>query len=71
MKSTAKTYVTRARRAMERGEQDLAAQAVVQAITALDQAANKGVLHPNNAARRKSRLMKHYNSLLAKASDSE
>jgi len=35
--------------------------AVVAAISSLDRAAAKGVIHPNNAARRKSRLMKKLN----------
>ncbi len=33
------------------------------AISALDQAVTKGVLHRNNAARKKSRLTKQYNKL--------
>ncbi len=33
-------------------------EAVMKAISALDKAAQRGVLHPNNAARRKGRLMK-------------
>jgi hypothetical protein len=33
------------------------------AISALDKAAEKGVIHKNNAARRKSRLMKQMASL--------
>jgi small subunit ribosomal protein S20 len=32
--------------------------AVLQAVKTLDRSAKKGVIHPNNAARRKSRLMK-------------
>ncbi len=36
--------------------------AAVAAISALDRAADKGVLHKNNAARRKSRLMKKLNA---------
>ncbi len=32
------------------------------AISALDSAAQKGVIHPNNAARRKSRLMRRANA---------
>ncbi len=40
--------------------------AVVSAMSALDKAAGKGVLHPNNAARRKSRLAKKLNAALAK-----
>jgi len=30
-----------------------------QAVSALDRAAQRGVIHKNNAARRKSRLLKH------------
>ena len=33
--------------------------ATLAAVSALDRAAQKGVIHRNNAARRKSRLMKH------------
>ena len=33
-------------------------EAVIKAISALDKAAEKGVIHKNNAARRKGRLMK-------------
>jgi hypothetical protein len=40
---------------------DDAARAVVTAISALDKAASKGVIHRNNAARRKSRLMVRLN----------
>jgi len=36
--------------------------AVAAAISALDKAAEKGILHPNNAARRKSRLMTKVNA---------
>jgi small subunit ribosomal protein S20 len=40
--------------------------AVVSAMSALDKAAGKGVLHANNVARRKSRLAKKLNAALAK-----
>jgi small subunit ribosomal protein S20 len=36
--------------------------AIAAAISALDKAAEKGILHPNNAARRKSRLMAKANA---------
>lgn len=39
--------------------------ALAEAISALDRAAAKGVIHKNAAARRKSRLMKLYNNLTA------
>jgi hypothetical protein len=35
---------------------------VTAAISALDKAAEKGIIHPNNAARRKSRLMAKVNA---------
>jgi small subunit ribosomal protein S20 len=61
VRSTAKTYVTKARRLIADQQFD-EAQAVIQdAISALDKAAQKGVIHKNNAARRKSRLVKLYN----------
>jgi small subunit ribosomal protein S20 len=40
---------------------------VQQAIKALDKAAQKGVIHANNAARRKSRLVKALNKAKAAA----
>lgn len=40
-----------------------AKEVVVAAIRALDKAGSKGILHKNNIARRKSRLMKRLNAL--------
>lgn len=37
-------------------------EAVASAISALDKAAERGIIHPNNAARRKSRLMAKVNA---------
>jgi small subunit ribosomal protein S20 len=54
----ARTLVSKARVLVENGEQEKSAEAVRQAVSALDKAAEKGVIHKNNAARRKSRLMK-------------
>lgn len=48
---------------MEDGTMEEARQATRNAIIALDKAAEKGVIHKNNAARRKSRLMKRMNAL--------
>ena len=55
----ARTYVKRARIQIEDGNMDEARTATLEAIRALDKAAKKGILHKNNAARRKSRLMHH------------
>jgi small subunit ribosomal protein S20 len=42
---------------IEENDLEAAEQAVRDATVALDKAAQKGVIHANNAARRKSRLM--------------
>ena len=61
-RSQAKTLVLQASSiALGRSEGDGAA-AVTAAISALDKAAEKGIIHPNNAARRKSRLMAKANA---------
>lgn len=61
-RSEAKTLVQQASEiALGRSSGDGSA-AVIAAITALDKAAEKGIIHPNNAARRKSRLMAKANA---------
>ena len=60
IRSSVKTFIRKAERAIAATEEN-AAEAVVTAIRALDKAVNKGVLHRNNVARRKSRLMKKLN----------
>jgi len=57
-RGTARTFIKKARLAIETGEKETAEALVRQAVSALDKAAEKGVLHKNNASRRKSRLMK-------------
>ncbi len=59
----ARTYVKKARLIIEEGNLESARQATLQAISALDKAAEKGTIHKNNASRRKSRLMKRLNAL--------
>ena len=61
IKSLVKTQITKARQAID-AEAD-AEDAVRAAVSELDRAAKKGVIHPNNAARRKSRLMKQLNAI--------
>jgi small subunit ribosomal protein S20 len=61
-RSEAKTLVQRASAiALGRAEGD-GPVAITAAISALDRAAEKGIIHPNNAARRKSRLMAKANA---------
>jgi small subunit ribosomal protein S20 len=62
VRSEAKTLVQRATLiAQGRGDGD-GTEAITAAISALDRAAEKGIIHPNNAARRKSRLMAKVNA---------
>ncbi len=57
VRGSARTAVNQARAAFAEGAEETK-EAVLSAISALDKAAEKGVIHKNNAARRKSRLMK-------------
>ncbi|MGD2027414.1 MAG: 30S ribosomal protein S20 [Anaerolineales bacterium] len=59
----ARTEVKKARLAIESGELETARSAAQAAVKALDKAASKGIIHKNNAARRKSRLMKQLSAL--------
>ncbi|MFC2034920.1 30S ribosomal protein S20 [Chloroflexota bacterium] len=61
IRSLCKTSITKAERLIFSGELEAAKIAAVAAVSSLDKAAEKGVIHHNNAARRKSRLMKKLN----------
>ena len=64
-RSRARTYIRYTREAIAQKNLETAGEQIVKAISALDRAAGKGVIHPNNAARRKSRLMKALNKAKA------
>jgi small subunit ribosomal protein S20 len=66
-RGSTRTSIRNARAAIEAGEFETAQEATHAAIITLDRAAAKGVIHKNNAARRKSRLMKQLRSLEGKA----
>lgn len=57
VRGAARTAIKRARKSLADGAPETREE-VLDAMRALDKAASKGVLHKNNAARRKSRLMK-------------
>jgi small subunit ribosomal protein S20 len=61
-RGTARSAVNKARAALTANSPETK-ETVLKAISALDKAAEKGVIHKNNAARRKSRLMKKLASL--------
>ncbi|WP_418790708.1 30S ribosomal protein S20 [Phosphitispora sp. TUW77] len=54
---------TRLRKFVEAENKDEAANAFKQAVTAMDKAVSKGVLHKNTVARKKSRLAKRLNKM--------
>jgi small subunit ribosomal protein S20 len=62
-RGSARVAVRDARAAMKSNTIEEAKSAVLGAISALDKAAEKGVIHKNNAARRKGRLMKRLAAL--------
>jgi len=61
IRTLCKTNVIKAERLIFSGELEAARKAVVAAASSLDKAAEKGIIHSNNAARRKSRLLKKLN----------
>jgi small subunit ribosomal protein S20 len=63
--STARNYIHRAHAEIAKGPGETTEATVKLAIRALDKAAKKGIIHKNNAARRKSRLMRRLNAALA------
>ena len=63
IRTATRTYVRNAQKAIEAGDLEASVKSTDQAIKALDQAATKDVIHKNNAARRKSRLMDKLNRL--------
>ena len=68
VRSQVKTNITKAEKLIFSSELEAARAAVVTAIASLDNASEKGIIHSNNAARRKSRLMKKLNSAVALSS---
>ncbi|HUF39749.1 MAG TPA: 30S ribosomal protein S20 [Anaerolineales bacterium] len=56
-RGAARTFVRKAKQAIESQDLDAARAATLVAVSALDRAAQKGILHKNNVSRRKSRLM--------------
>jgi small subunit ribosomal protein S20 len=61
VRSRNKTTIKEAEQSIAAGDAEKAKNAVTTAVSTLDRATAKGVIHPNNAARRKSRLVKKLN----------
>ena len=63
VRTALKTYVKTAQLHIGANNEEDAGEAVVRAISALDKAASKGIIHRNQAARRKARLMAKFNKI--------
>ena len=67
VRSQCKTEITKSEKLVFSGEIEAAENVVVSTVSTLDKAAEKGIIHANNAARRKSRLVKKLNQARSKA----
>lgn len=63
VRSQLKTAIRKVHAAIEAGDGAAAKAAALEASTLLDKAASKGVIHSNQAANRKSGIMKAANSV--------
>ena len=62
-RSNTRTSIKKVIKAIEAGDRDAAQKAYDEAVPIIDQAAGKGLMHANKAARHKSRLNQHIRSL--------
>jgi small subunit ribosomal protein S20 len=65
LRTEARTFVKKAEIAIAAGDVATAEVATRDAVSVLDRVADKDVIHKNNAARRKSRLIAKYHALVA------
>jgi small subunit ribosomal protein S20 len=63
--SSVKTVLKKVEEAIASGNKEDAGKALLRAVTALNKAASKGVIHDNTASRKISRLTKKVNALPA------
>lgn len=60
-KSEISTYIKQFDTALQRGDRDDSEASLKKALKSLDKAASDGIIHKNNAANKKSRLMHQFN----------
>ena len=63
VRTATRTAVAKALRSVESGDAAVAEKSVRDAVSTLDRAVRKGIIHKNAAARRKSRLTTKLNKL--------
>jgi small subunit ribosomal protein S20 len=69
-RSRARTFINKTRRLIAEGKIKEAREQARLAISTLDKAAEKGIIHKNKAARCKSRLMRRLNQAASQANRS-
>jgi len=62
-RSTMRTSIKKVIAAINAGDREAASQAYAAAVPLIDNAAGKGLIHTNKAARHKSRLNQHIRSM--------
>jgi small subunit ribosomal protein S20 len=60
-KSEIKTYIKKFHAALQKGDREESEFYLRKAVKALDKAASDGIIHKNNAANKKSKLMRRFN----------
>lgn len=68
-RNRARTLIKKARKELQSGNVEEARANTMTAVRDLDKAASRGIIHPRNAARRKSRLMRQLAALEAGSND--
>ena len=63
VRSTTRSTITKALHSVDSGDAAVAGPDLVNAVSALDSAVRKGVIHKKTASRRKSRLYARFNRL--------
>ena len=64
VRTRTRSYIRRAQVAIEEGNPEVAAEAVKTAVSEIDRAKSKGVMHRKSADRYKSRLMKRLSPIV-------
>ena len=67
LRTRAKSLITKSNRLIDENDIENAEITVSNAVIALDKAAQKGAIHKNNAARRKSRVVNKLNKVKAES----
>lgn len=63
LKTALKTSIKKYKAALAEGNKDLASKTYLEAVSKIDKAVSKGIIHKNNAARKKSQFTLMLNTI--------